>query len=169
MVAAEQKLEDELRSLRGYILSVSRKVCRRSLMMGIEDVAQEGTIVLWRIIKNRPNITGDDLIRLFKTSFRNRLASLFRVGHVKAEKVSVSLDAYGKTGEEDVNAEDELDVRIVLTSVRNVLPWDFYKVSLKRLGRQVGFKVLRALIDRERRGMKEADFQRRKEELLPML
>lgn len=163
------KLEGELRNLRGYILSISKKVCRRSLMMGVEDVAQEGTIVLWRIIKNKPGITGDDLVKLFKTSFRNRLASLFRVGHVKAEQKSVSLDAYGKTGEEDTNAEDELDVRIVLTSVRNVLPWDFYKVSLQRLGRRVGFRVLRSMIDGERKGVKESDFQRRKKELLPML
>jgi hypothetical protein len=164
--AARRKLEESLNDLNGYISSVARRTGTRSILFGIEDIVQECMVVLWRVIVKYPEARGIELLKLFKRSLTRHLASIFRLEHVRRSYGTQSLssshsetDSTGGGGDwvYDVSGEG------VYSRDYSILPWDFYRVELKRIEARLGRKRLKILMTQRNFGK---GFPGRKEEIM---
>lgn len=149
-------LEHKLEDLRPYIEKVARNCQNRSNLYGTEDLVQEATIVLWRCMEEYPSATETELIRLFKRSLTNRLASLFRRRYIREEASWKSLDDLGMRKEANVDI-----CRDLMRGKVSITPWKFYAELSRYLMEAMGCLKFWKLRDVARR---QEDFH--KEEVL---
>lgn len=151
-----------LRSLKGYIRLMAKRHKWRSVLLSIEDIVQEATIVLWRVLVLYRDKGEEELVKLFMTSFRRHLWHIYKKEGIKNEQRVESLHAR----EGACLGRDELVIRL-RDGGKDValLPWDFYKLKLRELARKIGRKNLHDFIHKGRK-MNTAYFEKRKEEVL---
>jgi DNA-directed RNA polymerase specialized sigma24 family protein len=114
--------KDQLKVMRDYIRTRASRLVGRSVLFGLDDLVQESTIVLWKVLREYPEASTEELVKLFKMSLTHRYASMFRMKRVKIEKRMHSLDSI----------KDEPEKLFRVTS-KEVLPWDFFRHRLAQI------------------------------------
>src|SRR3990167_11105385 len=160
-----------LRSLKGYIRLMAKRHKWRSVLLSVEDIVQEATIVLWKVLVLYKDKDEEELVKIFMASFRRHLWHIYRKESIKNEQKCQSLHNFvGNKFEADPASYSEQSGEL-LVRLRNggkevsLLPWDFYKHKLRELARKIGRNNLRDFIYKGRK-MNTAYFEQRKEEVL---
>jgi DNA-directed RNA polymerase specialized sigma24 family protein len=118
----ERKFQDQLDEMSRFIKRRAKKLVERSVLFGYDDLIQECSMVLWRVLEKYPDARGVDLLKLFNRSMKNHFASLFR-----PDREWLKLD--DKTDQFDPLASELNQVRLGILK-RHVLPWDFFRYRL---------------------------------------
>jgi len=156
MVTQKRYLE-HMDLLNSYIRSIASRCRRQSILLGKEDLIQEASFVLWRVVKRYPKAHGEEIVKLFKVSFRRHLADLFGAKN-RIDKME-SLDNIGESIEVHVNL-----------SSSGLLPWDYYRYHIRCLEMALGRKEVRDMIDNvSLRKARDVSFRKRKEAILRKL
>ena len=170
-----KEYQECLQELDQYIASVANRTGKKSILFGIEDITQECMVVLWRVLMKYPEARGLDLLKLYRRSLIRHLASLFRLEHVRRSYGTVQFSRLETHPHRNGKGEDSSGGSWVYDGVTgegvysreySVLPWDFYKVELKRIESRIGRKRLQTLLHHRNHGKGYGD---RKEEILRSL
>lgn len=166
-----------LRLLKGYIRLMANRHKWRSVLLSVEDVVQEGTVVLWKILVKYRKATPEELTKLFMVSFRRHLVAICKKEGIKNDRYVTSLQALESAYNEKSEATSGFPTygRGELAGIRlrdggkphgvTLLPWDFYAMKLRELSRRIGKKTVHSFIHEGRRA-NTIHFERRKEEVL---
>jgi DNA-directed RNA polymerase specialized sigma24 family protein len=135
--------------LKTYIKSTAYQLEWRSVLYDSDDLVQEASMVLWRVIENYPAAKGTELVKLFKTSFSRHLASVYRRKRIKNDqrnKVTFeNLEMGHGSGSDPLTAELNRTRRKIME--RTILPWDFFRVRLSKLSERLDRERWRRLVE----------------------
>jgi DNA-directed RNA polymerase specialized sigma24 family protein len=118
----EQEFQRQLDEMSRFIRRRAKCLVRRSVLFGYDDLMQECSMVLWRVLESYPDARGVELLKLFNRSMKNHFASLFR-----PDREWLKLD--DKTDQFDPLASELNQVRLGIMK-RHILPWDFFRYRL---------------------------------------
>lgn len=123
MGLAEEEFRSQLDLMSRIIRKRAKRLVRRSVMYGYEDLVQECSMVLWRVITKYPAAKGVDLLKLFNRSLKNHFVSIFR-----QDREWLKLEDRTERQVNPLEAELGGTRRGILN--RHVLPWDFFRCRL---------------------------------------
>lgn len=146
----------------------------RSVLLSLEDVVQEGTVVLWKILVKYRKAKPEELVKIFMVSFRRHLVAICKKEGIKNDRYVTSLEAlaaaYDARSVEAHGFSPESFIRLRDGGKGEhitMLPWDYYAMRLKELSKRIGRKNVEALVHEGRKATKSYEF--RKEEVLRAL
>ena len=145
----QREFHTQLKDVSRYLYKVAHKHKQRSPVYSLEDLVQEGLMVLWKILNRYPKLGGRELIALYGKALRERYVDLFRPRVMRMDGKVRSLDCMANFEEDELEPPD---IREIIVCPRNMLPWDFYTKSLRALEKRLGRKAVRQLVRGNRQG-----------------
>lgn len=163
-----------LRLLKGYLVLTGKRNGWRSIVYGIEDIIQEASIVLWKVLLKYPKATPEEITKIFMVSLRRHLGHIFKKEDMRHEKFVHSLDnLLGHASDGRGKMEDRVEIQEVIL-LRDggrpmaMLPWDYYEMKLRLIAKKIGKAKLRSFIHEGRKANTEF-VEKRKEEVMTVI
>jgi len=122
------------------IKSVAQRHAWRSVLYDSEDLCQEASIILWRVLEEYPSARGIDLIRLFRKSLRRRIKDIFRMKLIKAERRVARLEAMLGPASQEQDGPASF-------AGSPLLPLDFFRAKLSALTGRLGRERCKRLVE----------------------